>query len=171
MQTVLIAIIWTIITLLVIFYIYLKILESTLQKEENTIKNLFLKRTALIPSIFEITKKHLNKHDEIFNEILKLRKKEFSEMWLELPLYAILETKKEIHHEINFIFRISNTQMKLIREWKFIYLRELIIKESLHIWDAIEKYKISIAQINKLIDFKNYTLIWYFLPMRKKTQI
>jgi hypothetical protein len=82
-----------------------------------------------------------------------------------------MNTKKLIHHEINFIFKICNKHPELIKEWGFIYLRNLIIKKSNKIWDKIEKYKKAIKILNKLIFYKNITIIWLFFPISKKQKI
>jgi hypothetical protein len=88
-----------------------------------------------------------------------LRKIEFSETNNNLELYQVMNTKKLIHHEINFIFKICNKHPKLIREEKFIYLRNLVIKKSNKIGKNIEKYKIAIQILNKFISYKNMTIL------------
>jgi len=158
-------------TLLVIFFAFLKYREYKIGLLEEKIKTLFLQRTALIPSICEVSKPYLNKHEDIFCEILKLRKKEFSESSSHIELYRELETKKLIHHEINFIFKVCNKHNKLIKEGKFIYLRNLIIQRSSAIWENIALYKHVNKQQNKLIHYKNMTILWFLLPVSKKTEI
>lgn len=164
-------IIWTLFLLLFLYYIFLKYTESKINNLEEKIKNLFLERTSLIPSVYEISDKYLNKHNEIFNEILSLRKKEFSETNNNIDLVHSINTKKLIHHEINFIFKICNKHNKLIKEAKFIYLRNLIIKKSSDIWNNLELYKNAINKFNKLIFYKNTTVIWLFFPISKKEKI
>ena len=60
-----------------ILYACIKYKESHVNQEEEEIKQLFLQRTALIPAIYEVSLEFLNKHDEIFAEVLKLRTQEF----------------------------------------------------------------------------------------------
>jgi hypothetical protein len=98
------------------YYIFIKHSENKINKLEEKIKKLFLERTSLIPSVFEISDKYLNKHDEIFHEILNLRKVEFSQANNNIDLAHIMNTKKLIHHEINFIFKICNKHPELIKE-------------------------------------------------------
>ncbi|MDQ7009839.1 MAG: hypothetical protein Q9M94_06100 [Candidatus Gracilibacteria bacterium] len=166
--------IYILITLTVIiflYYIFLKYSENKINLLEEEIKKLFLERTALIPSVFEISNLFLNKHEDIFHEILNLRKVEFSQSNNNLDLYLILKTKKLIHHEINFIFKICNKHPKLIKEAKFIYLRNLIIQRSDKIGKNIEKYKKDIYYLNKLIFYKNITIIGLLFPIYKKIKI
>lgn len=157
--------------LIFIYYLFLKYNENKINILEEEIKNLFLERTNLIPSVFEISNGFLNKHEDIFHEIINLRKIEFSQANNNLELNAILKTKKLIHHEINFIFKICNKHPKLIKEAKFIYLRNLIIQKSEEIWRNIEKYKIVVLIFNKLIFYKNITILWLLFPVSKKNKI
>jgi len=62
-----------------LFFVFLKYRENKIKALENSIKSLFLERTALIPAIYEVSKPYLTKHDDIFDEVLKLRKREFAE--------------------------------------------------------------------------------------------
>jgi len=164
-------IIWTTFLIVFLYFIFLKFYEKKIDLLEEKIKKLFLERTALIPSVFEVSDIFLTKHEQIFHEILNLRKMEFSQANNNIPLSEIMSTKKLIHHEINFIFKVCNKHPKLIKEWSFIYLRNLIIKKSNEIWTNIEKYKIVTEKLNKLIFYKNITLIWLFFPISKKTKI
>jgi len=153
------------------YYIFLKYSENKINILEEKIKKLFLERTSLIPWVFEISDKYLTKHDEIFHEILNLRKIEFSQSNNNIDLAHIMHTKKLIHHEINFIFKICNKHNKLIKEARFIYLRNLIIEKSSEIWNNIENYKTAISILNKLIFYKNITIIWILFPISKKQKI
>jgi len=170
-MTIIIYIISSFFLLILIDYIFLKYYIYKIDLLENKIKKLFLERTALIPAIFEVSNLYLIKHNEIFHEILNLRKIEFSQANNNMKLSDIIKIKKLIHHEINFIFKICNKHPQLIKEWNFIYLRNLIIKKSNDIWTNITLYKMSIEKINKLIFYKNITIIWFLFPISKKTKI
>ena len=154
-----------------LFFVFLKLREYRINILEKNIKSIFLERSALIPSIYEISKPYLTKHEDIFDEVLKLRKREFLESTWKIELHSILQTKKLIHHEINFIFKICNKHPSLIKEWKFIYLRNLIIEKSNSIWSQIIHYKRVTAQYNKLISIKNVTVVWFFMYIWKKVEI
>lgn len=157
--------------LIFIYYLFLKYFENKINILEEEIKRLFLERSDLIPSVFDVSNDFLNKHEDIFHEILNLRKIEFSQSSNNLELNTILETKKLIHHEINFIFKICNKHPKLIKEAKFIYLRNLIIQKSQEIWKNLEKYKIAISLFNKLIFYKNITILGLIFPISKKVKV
>ncbi len=161
----------TIFLLIFSFYIFILNFEKKIKKLEYKIKLHFLERSWLIPSIFEVSKDFITKHDEVFKEILKLRKIEFSEEINEVEFFRLLETKKQIHHELNFIFKICNKHPKLIKEGKFIYLRELIINKSSEIWNSLDSYKLELKKFNKFIDMKNMTIIWFLLPIEKRVLI
>ena len=162
---------WLLSTIVVILFVMLKIKEYQLNILEQHIQTLFIERTWILPSFFEVSKSFLTKHDDIFKELLLLRKQEFSEEWLWYTLFKSYPTKKLIHHEINFIFRICNKHPKLIKAWKFIYLRNLLMEKSSHIGSNISEYKQLVKVFNKLVSIKNKTIIWLFLPLRKKIEL
>jgi len=164
-------IILTLLMIIFIFYVYLSYIKRKINSLEEKIQRQFLERTDLIPWLYEVSREHLTKHNEIFDEILELRKKEFAESTKYNNLHIVIKTKKIIHHEINFLFRIFNKHNGLIKEWKFIYLRNLIIKKSFDISKDLEKYKILVKQLNKLINIKNYTILWLIFPLRKKVEL
>jgi hypothetical protein len=81
-----------------------------------------------------------------------------------------LYIEKLIHHELNFIFKISNKHPKLAKRWNFIYLRGLIINKSYYLWKKLSEYKQKTNIYNHLINVKNFTIIWLFIPLYKKTK-
>jgi len=164
-------IILTLLMIIFVFYVYLSYIKRKINSLEEKIQRQFLERTDLIPWLYEVSREHLTKHNEIFDEILELRKKEFAESTKYNNLHIVIKTKKIIHHEINFLFRIFNKHKGLTKEWKFIYLRNLIIKKSFDISKDLEKYKILVKQLNKLINIKNYTILWLIFPLRKKVEL
>lgn len=165
-------IIYCILIVLWIFYIYLYLLSVKINKLEEIIKKAFLKRTNTIPSVFELSKNHINKHEEIFKEIIRLKKIEFSlnsKAWVKM--YEIINIEWLIHHEIDFIFKICNKHDKLLQDWKFLYIRDIIIKHSFDIWKYINIYKEIVLIFNKIIRYKNLTIIWFLLPIESIDEI
>ena len=65
--------------------------SSKINRLEQKIKYHFRSRTSSIPSLFEVSKDHLNRHNDIFKEILRLRNIEFCENNLEVSLVNLLE--------------------------------------------------------------------------------
>jgi len=59
--------------------VFLFFLEKKIDALEEKIKQQFEARNNLIPAIYEVTKGFLNKHTEIFTEIIKLRKRSFTQ--------------------------------------------------------------------------------------------
>lgn len=163
-------IIWILI-LTSLYWIMLFLLERKITSFEKEINNVFGQRSNLIPSIFEVSKHSIVKHKEIFEEILKLRKINFAEnnIWTSLPQF--LKTQTLIHSELNFIFRICNKHNKLLKDGKFIYIRDLIIDKSFDIWTRLELYKKIVRQYNKLIIIKQVSIIGLLLPFSKKQTI
>ena len=153
------------IIIFIIFNIFILILNFKIRKLEENINELFNKRNDLIPAIFEISKKYLIKHNIIFKEIINLRKNIFFENNYNWNFIKIIKTQELIHKEINFIFKICNKHEKLLIDWKFIYLRDIIIDKSYYLWKKIELYKLIIIKFNILIKIKNLTIIWILIPI------
>lgn len=168
-------IIYIIIFLFILFIIwisvYIFLLKLKIEKLENKIKKLFNNRTNLIPSIYDVTKNDFMRHHDIFSNILKYRKIEFSQNEYTKNFSSIIDIETKIHHELNFIFKIMNRHPKLLKKWKIIYLRELILEKSYELWKLLNLYKKIIIKYNKLIDIKNITILWLFIPIEKKENI
>ena len=166
-----ILIISLIITLGLGYIIFLQVQYSKVNRLERQIKNAFLSRSSLIPSFFEVTAPHLMMHTDIFAEILKLRKKELSQVQSEIEMFQILQTKDQIHHELNFIFTTSVKHPALLKNWKFIYVRELLLKQNAHISNKLDEYKKAVLSLNNYIDHKKFSIIGIIIPMTKKIEI
>ena len=160
-----------IISIVVLYWVILLVFKIKLDRFEKEINNVFRQRNNLIPSIFEVSKNKVVKHNEIFAETLKLRKVDFVENSLWIPLPDIIRTQTLIHNELNFIFRICNKHNKLLKEGTFIYIRDLIIDKSFDIWSKLELYKKIVRQYNKLITIKQISVIWLLIPLHKKQNI
>ena len=153
-----------IIFILAILFLYIvRIIQinNSLQKQEKHIINLFNARTNMIPAVFEITKNFFVQHDKIFENILKYRKQELYKYYIQdktnntySEFLRLIHLEELIHHEFNFIFRITNKHPKLLKKWNFIYIRELIINKSAEIWEELADYSTKIKLYNKLVFLK-----------------
>lgn len=152
-----------IITLLLLFFI-----DQKIKSLEYFIIQNFKEKNNLIPSIFEVTRNHISKHLEVFEELIKLKKQDFAENSSFDTIKEKNKTFSLIHKELNFIFRVANKNQKLNKDWKFLYIRDLIIDKSNLIWENLNIYKRFIKIYNKIIIFKNLTIIWLFIPINKK---
>ena len=118
-----------------------------------------------------MTKDYLNKHNEIFNELLILKKIDFSENSFYIKLTEKTTTYKKIHNELNFIFKVCNKHPKLNKNANFLYTREVIIEKSSELWTKLEIYKKIIIKFNNLVSIKNFTIVWLLIPIYKKETI
>lgn len=143
--------------------------DRKLKRLEAQIILLFEKRTNLVPSLFEISKKYLNKHWDVFTEILKLRKIEFT-IYHEKFLQRI-QNETAIHHELNFIFQVCNKHPQIQKDGRFLLIRDLFIENSHKIGTQVGIYKNVISLLNILIVWKNFTIIWIFIPIEARTPI
>jgi len=160
-----------IISILICMYAFLYAFHYKLKKLEASIMSLFRSRTDTIPGIYEVSKEHLSKHEDIFKESLRLRKSEFSLFEDNSSFTTILQTESHIHHEINFIFKVCNKHPKLFKNGNFIYLRDSVIQKSTALGDLVKLYKHMIKKYNSFIDIKNYSLIGMLLPISKKNEL
>lgn len=169
MNDLILFLIWVFIIFIILFNVFLITFDKKLKILEKQIILLFEKRTNLVPSLFEITKNYLNKHDEVFKEIIKLRKIEFSnynESFLEK-----IHNETLIHHELNFIFKVANKHQKIQKDEKFLLIRDLFLENSHNIWKKVELYKNIIKKLNKMLFLKNLTIIWLLIKIEKRKEI
>lgn len=159
---------WFFWVLYIIWWLYLWLYHSRITRKEKEIKQIFISRTDSITGLFEVSKPYIERHAEVFSEILSLRKKEFVLMELSDNIKAIYEVESKIHHELNFIFQVCNTHPKILKDKKFLYIREVIIEKSSNLWLSISQYNKHLTVYNKAIEYKKYTIIWMFLPFHKK---
>lgn len=99
---------------------------------EKTI-NLFSKRNNKIISIYNISEKYLTKHKEVFEEFFKLKRKDFSENLYDLNLDEKIITYRNIHNEINFIFKVCEKHNKINKNAIYNYTKEQILDKSLEL--------------------------------------
>lgn len=155
----------------ILLYLFIHLLKIKIEQLEYKIIKEFKEKTNLIPSIYEVTKNHLNKHESIFSEILKLKKKDFAENTFYIKLIEKINTNTLIHNELNFIFRVCNKHPKLNKNWKFLYIRDEILAKSDKLSFYIKIYKEIINKYNRIINLKNLTIVWLFFTIDKKQTI
>lgn len=153
---------------IVLFNFFLVTFDKKLKLLEDQIIWLFEKRTNLVPALYEITKEYLSKHDEVFQEILKLRNIEFSNY--EEDFLPRIENEVKIHHELNFIFKVIHQHPKIQQNGKYLLLKDLFLENSMLIWKKVELYKIIIKKLNFFLLFKNATLIGMFIKIKKRSE-
>ncbi len=157
-------------TILVFFYITILKLKANIETIENKLQKLLKTRADLIPSLYEISKDYLMKHGNVFEEIIKLRKVQFSLNEYDVSFLEFIKNEMAINHEIRFLYWICTKNKKLNSLWKFNYIKNLIIDSNKSIWIKIEKYKKNINLLNSLIKYKNYTILWLILPVHRKME-
>ena len=155
----------------ILFIVFLYLLKIKIEKFEKQIIQNFKEKNNQISSIFEVTKKFVNKHDKVFNESISLKKKDFSENSYNLKLIEKSNTYKKIHYELNFIFKVCNKNPKLNKNWKYLYIRDIIIDKSFEIGKKVKLLKKIVNAYNNLIVIKNITIIWLLIPIKKKNSI
>ncbi len=162
---------WALWIILLWFYTFIYMLHLKVEKLEKRIKQLFVSRSDAIPGIFEISKKYLNRHGEIFKESIRLRKTELALNNSDTKFYKIIETEWLLHHELNFIFKVCNKHSWLTEDAKFNYIKEVIVDKSSEIGIKMNLYKSIAEKLNTLIKIKNWTWVWLFFPIEKKVML
>lgn len=162
---------WCIIILFLMFFLFLYFFDKKIHKLETKIETIFQSKNNLIPALFEITKNDLVKHDEIFHELLILKKLNFSEHNFYENIHQTIHTQQRIHREMDFIFRVCHKHQKLIKNYRFYYIKELLFQRITYLWDTIELYKKMTKKYNFYLKINNFTIIWLFIPMKKKEEI
>jgi hypothetical protein len=162
--------IWFII-LLIIFSIFLIILNNKINKFEQKIISLFFSRSNNIPALYEVTKNYIVKHDQVFKNSINLRKQELSQIDNKSDFLTILQTETLIHKELNFILKLAKKHNDILKDNKFLYIKEIIINKSYDISENVDTYKKIIKKYNKLINIKNLTILWFLIPLYKKQSI
>jgi hypothetical protein len=90
--------------ILIIYYIIILKLKESIEQIEDNLQKLLKTRTDLIPSLYEISKDFLVKHNNIFEEIIKLRKVQFSLNDYNVSFLEFIKNEMAINHEIRFIY-------------------------------------------------------------------
>lgn len=158
-------------TLLGGFNIFLFLLWKKIIKLESKIIEKLIQRSSLIPSFYDISKPYLVRHDNIFKEILHLRNIEFFECWNGIDFFKIIETEYKIHNELNFIIKLCCKHQKLIKDWNFILLKDLLIDLSYDIGESVALHKQISKKYNNFIFMDKFFLIWLFVPLEKINEI
>lgn len=156
----------TIIWILLIIFLYccfVVFFRLKLNNLEYILQKLFKKRNYKIISIFYATKDFLNKHDEIFQSFIELKTRDFSENNLNFTFENKLQTYKDFHKEMDFIFKICETNWKLKEDSKYNYIKTEILNQSQNISKKYNHYK----KIEKKYRFHHkiskFFIIWLFL--------
>ena len=161
-------IIISIIVIYILINIYIYLLKVKIERFEKQILNNFKEKNNKIASIYEVTKGHISKHNEVFDEAKKLKRKDFSENTFNINLIGKYRTNRLIHKELDFIFRVCNKNPKLNNNHKYLYIRDSIVNISENIWEDLSLYKKIIKKYNNIIFLNKITILWLLLPFNKK---
>lgn len=163
MEALLPLIIWFLLILIIFFIIFVLHLRWKLDILEEKLKIDFKIRNYKIISLYYISEKYLNKHDEVFKEYKNLLNKDFKETSLNFYFENKLDTYKKIHKEIDFIFKICEKNGVLTRDPKYSYIKDEIVKKWWIIWKNYDEYKIKLKNYEKYHKISKYFIIWLFL--------
>lgn len=158
---------WILITILLLIIIWLNIfvflLSIKIKYLENHIIDIFKKRNNQIVSIYQISKNYLTKHDEIFKHFLDLKRKDSLENNINIDFKNKLIIYKEIHNEINFIFKICEQNKKININSKYLYIKDSVLDKSNEIWKNIKIYNKIKKEYDSLKKISKLTILWLFI--------
>ncbi len=141
------------------FFLFLYLFDRKMSLLEKKIQYLFQEKNDLIPSFYELTKKTVVKHEDIFYEILLLKKIIFSESNFEKSFSRSYYTQQKVHKEMSFILNVCKKHTRLMEDDNFFYIKETLLHRLDEISIYVELYKKMIVKYNFCIRIKNYTLI------------
>lgn len=148
----------------IIFYcIFVVSFRNKLNNIENELQTHFKKRNTKIISLYYISKNFLNKHDDIFKNFIELKRKDFSEDILKFYFENKINTYKDFHKEINFIFKLCEMNWKIRQFWEYNYIKSEILKESSIVWKWYEDYKKILEKYRKHHKISKFFIVWFFL--------
>ncbi len=153
------------------YFLFLYLFHLKLIKLGKNIDILFHKKSQIIPALYEISQHYIVKPEEIFSEILRLRLTLFNQRKFLDNFYDTIDLQQKIHKELDFIFRVSSKHPKLIKNYKFYYIKEVIFSLSQDLWENVKLYKFMSKKYNQLRFFKIFTIVWIFIPIQKKEEM
>lgn len=151
-----------------LFNLFLFLLNKKVIILEKKIIDLFQDRNDFIPSLYDVTRDYVTKHDDVFKEVMNLRKNNLSKYnW-----WFLEKISQEVmtHHEINFIFKVINKNQKIQNNHKYLTIKDNFIENGSMLWKKIELYKNISKKLNRLLDFKNFTIIGIFINIEKRDE-
>jgi len=137
---------------------------------EKKLSNKFDSKFGLVPSFFEISKKLINKHSDVFFEILKIYKLDSTIYDMDMSFQKRYYIISFLNHELDFLFKIFKKHPKIINDYKFKYLKNIYIDNNIEIWKEINLYEKNIKKYNYLVKLNNIFLIWYLIPSNIEKQ-
>ncbi len=161
-------IIWFIVFYVIITCICIYLSSKRLKNKEAFIIELFFNKLNKFPALIEIMKKYVSNLD-IFEEMIYLHK-----LWIIYNIksvYDLLDLNNRINKEFNFFIQIASKTNKLYKNWNFTYIRNYIVFYESQIESNIKEYNLEISKYNKLIQLKNTSIIWLFIPIQYKINI
>lgn len=164
-------IIWFLVLISIAYFSFLYFFHLKIDLLWKKIYYLFQKRIQLISSLYEVSKHDIIKSDEIFTEIIELSLQNFWKYSENKNFIKHMYLQQKIHKELDFIFRVSMKHPKLIKNYKFYYIKEEIFSTTWKISENIELYKNMSQKFNFFQKCKFLTLIWIIIPIQKKEEI
>jgi hypothetical protein len=74
-------------------------------------------------------------------------------------VYDFLELNSRIQREFSFLMKVSAKIQDLHRDGNFLYIRDFLMFYEMNMTRMIESYNRSVTDYNRLIVYKNYSLI------------
>lgn len=164
-------ILWVFSIIGICYFLFLYLFHLKLIQLGKNIDVQFHKKSQIIPALYEISQHHIVKPDEIFSEILRLRLTLFSQKKFLENFYDTIELQQKIHKELDFIFRVCSKHPKLMKDYKFYYIKEVIFSLSKELWENVKLYKHMAKKYNQFRFFKIFTIIWILIPIQKKEEM
>lgn len=148
-----------------IIYILIKISLKKIRNKEQEIIELFFSKINKVPSLIEIMKKYTN-HPDIFEDTILIHK-----YWIIHNIKSIEDLRElnyRLHREFQFLMNLSSKIRELHRDGNFLYIRNYIIFYENNINKLLKETNIHLDKYNRLVKFKNVSILWLLFPYREK---
>ncbi len=162
------AILWALLLYNVILLTLISRQTRIVRSKESSIIEHFYAKVNKIPAMVEIMRKY-TKHPNIFDDIIYYHK-----IWIIsniTSIYDILDLNHRIHREFQFLMKLSNKINSLHKDWNFIYIRNYVIFYENTLEKEIAHINEHFYRRNRLISFKNLSIIWFLFPTEKNMVI
>lgn len=150
--------------ILIVHTVYL----SRVEKHESHLVDLYISKIGKIPAIIETMRPYVA-DEKVFAELIHLHRDAM--IGSSASIYDILGNNLKIQREFQFLMKLSVQIPELQKKEYFLYMRDFIIKYEKNMRSYFSSVNHAIKSYNNFITLKNLTVIGYFLPGQKMSEV
>ncbi len=139
-----------------------------LRIHEDAIRQIVFDRIAKIPALIEIMRSY-SAHPDAFHEMIELYGHTI--IATKTTLHDTVETSLSMDREIGFLLRLSAQMPEIQRDRMFLYLRDFILFSETAIRRELQTIDRDISLFNRLVFWKNCTIIGLLVPISEREPV